>query len=334
MALTKVTLTVSENDRFFRPILERTVVPRGIELDLRNYEGKEPASIRMLDNAYDVADLAISTFVHARDQGAPLVALPVFTIRHFIPPHIHLRKDSDVRDLSELKGRRIGLHLYWNSMAVWGRSHLRQMHGVAARDIVWITNRAERMATQTFPQGVEIRQDKLGRDTPELLLAGEVDAVIGLGPGGLPQTKGTRKAQERAREAVRPAYPDLLEAQRAYYRQTGVLPMTNVVVMREELASKEPWIVESLCDLFQAAKHKYGVARAVQELLSGAHSPLQGGTVKDVHDLLGEDPWPYNLRENRRALETFLAEALDQGLIHNRMSVETFFASNLPDAAR
>lgn len=335
MAATKVSLTVSENDRFFQPIVERAVVPRGIELELRKYEGKEPASIRMLEDlAYDVADLALSTYVHARDLGAPVVALPIFTIRHFIPPHLHLRKDSDVRDPSGLKGRTVGLHLYWNSMAVWGRHHLRAMHGIAPRDIVWITNRQERAESQTFPPGVEIRQDKLGRDTPELILAGEVDAVIGLGPGGLPQTEKTKKAQEKARAAVRRPYPDLVEAQRAYYRKTGSLPMTNVIVMREELASNEPGIVKSVCELFQAAKQKYGVGRAVQELLAGAHSPLFGGTAKDVHDLLGEDPWPYNIRDNRRALETFLAEALEQGLIRKPMSLETFFASHLPDWAR
>jgi 4,5-dihydroxyphthalate decarboxylase len=334
MALNKVTLTVSDNDHFFLPILGRDVVPRGIELDLRKYEGTEPTSIRMVDLAYDVADVSLSTFVKARGDGAPLVALPVFTTRRFIQPHIHLRKNSDVRDLSQLKGKRVGLHLYWNSTAVWGRSIFWRMHGVAPRDIIWITNRPERLKNQGFPPGVEVQQDKLGRDTADLLVEGEVDAVIGLGPGGLPQAEGAMTGREKAERVRRPAYPDLLEAQRSYYRKTGVLPMTSVVVMREELATKEPWIVESLWELFQAAKRKYGVARALQELLPTGHSPLLGGTVKDVHDLLGEDPWPYNIRENRRALETLLAEALDQGLIRRPMTVESVFASNLPEAAR
>lgn len=336
MALTRVTLSVSDHNHFFLPILEGDIVPRGIELDLREHEGLEPTSIRMLDPAYEiqVAEMSFSTFVKARGDGAPLVALPVFTTRRFMQPHIHLRKDSDARDLSELKGRRVGLHLYWNSTAIWGRSVIWRMHGVAPRDITWITARPERLKAQGYPAGVQVQQDKLGRDTAEQLLAGEVDAVIGLGPGGLPSTEETTRGHEVTASARRPAYPDLVEAQRSYYQQTGVLPMTNVVVIREELASEQPWIVDSLYEAFDESKRRFGVERAIEVLLGNAHSPLLGGTVEEIHDLFGDDPWPYNVGGNRRALELFLAEAYDQGLIQEPMSVERLFASNLPDAAR
>src|SRR5581483_6434394 len=175
-------MAISHSDLFCRPILSEEVAPRGVKLSFPKYGGLEPMSIRMVNLEFDVATMSVSTFVKARSEGAPLVALPVFMTRRFLQPHIHLSRLADVKDLSDLKGRRVGLHLYWNSTSIWGRSIIWRMHGVAPCDIVWITNRGERLVTQAFPSGVSVRQDALGRDTPDLLLDGEVDAVIGLGP--------------------------------------------------------------------------------------------------------------------------------------------------------
>ena len=146
--------------------------------------------------------------------------------------------------------------------------------------------------------------------------------------------EGGELPPEATAQARRPAYPDVLEAQRAYYRQTGVLPSTNVVVMREDLASEEPSVVESLYELFVAAKQHIGFAGIKKAVRGHGHWPLAGGTEEDLHDLLGEDPWPFGIEANRRMLETFLGEALEQGLIEKPMPVERFFAPNLPDSAR
>lgn len=335
MAATRVSLAIGRNDLLCRPILAGSVVPRGIELELPEYEGIEPMSVRMAKGLeFDVATMSISTFVKARSEGAPLVALPVFTARYFVQPHLHLSKRSPVRDLSELKGRRVGLHVYWNSMAVWGRSILWRVHGVPPQDITWITARPERLESQGFPPGVEVEQNRFGRDTAEQMLYGEVEAVIGLGPGGLPQEAGARTGYEITQGIRRDAYPDLVGTERAFYRQTGVLPMTNLIVMREELATQQPWVVESLYELFVVSKQEYGLAKALEEFLPGPHSPLRGGTVADVQELFGEDPWPYNIRDNRKTLDTFLAEAFEQGLTNSRVPVEQLFPPNLPDAAR
>ncbi|GEM_PF-1757967 len=327
MALTKVTLSISDNTPYHWPIFKGDVAPRGIELELQKHKGHDGAIERVLEGSLDVGETSLATFIAARDQGFRVLGLPVFTTRRFIQPHIHLRKNSEARDITELKGKRIGLHLYWTTSSLWGRRLLWQMHGIAPKDIVWITSRPERLSTQTYPPGVQVKTDDQRRDTPRLLVEGAVDAVIGLGPGGRPERELPEEAVEEMR---RDAYPDILEAQRAYYRKTGVLPLTNVVVMREQLASKEPWIVESLYQAFQQAKEQVGQARAIEFLLPTGHWPLKKGTVKDLHDLVGDDPWPYGIKANRHVLEDFIEGAVKEGLIRSRMSVESLFPS-LPD---
>jgi len=327
MALTNVSLSISDNTPYHWPILKGDVAPRGIELELQKHKGHDGAIERVLEGSLDVGETSLATFIAARDQGFRVLGLPVFTTRRFIQPHIHLRKNSGARDITELKGKRIGLHLYWTTSSLWGRRLLWQMHGIAPKDIVWITSRPERLSTQTYPPGVQVKTDDQRRDTPRLLVEGAVDAVIGLGPGGRPERELPEEAVEEMR---RDAYPDILEAQSVYYRKTGVLPLTNVVVMREQLASKEPWIVESLYQAFQQAKEQVGQARAIEFLLPTGHWPLKKGTVRDLHDLVGDDPWPYGIKANRHVLEDFIEGALQEGLIRSRMSVESLFPS-LPD---
>lgn len=173
-----------------------------------------------------------------------------------------------------------------------------------------------------------MKTDDQRRDTPRLLVEGAVDAVIGLGPGGRPERELPEKAVEEMR---RDAYPDVLEAQRAYYRKTGVLPLTNVIVMREALVFEQPWIVESLYGTFQQAKEEVGQTKAIEFLLPTGHWPLKKGTVKDLLELVGNDPWPYGIKANRHVLEDFIEGALQEGLIRTRASVESLFPKNLPD---
>jgi 4,5-dihydroxyphthalate decarboxylase len=328
MAPTRVALSISDSTPYHWPILEGTVTPRDIKPELHKHKGHDGALEHVLDGSLDVGETSLATFIAARDQGYPVLALPVFTTRRFIQPHIHLYKNSDARDMTELKGKRVGLHLYWSTSSLWARRLLWQMHGIAPKDIVWITSRPERLSTQTYPPGVIVKTDDQGRDTPRLLAEGAVDAVIGLGPGGRPERELPEEAVEKMR---RDAYPDVLEAQREYYRKTRVLPLTNVVVMREELAAERPWIIGSLYEAFRQAKEQVGQARAIDFLLPTGHWPLKRGTVKDLHDLVGDDPWPYGIKANRHVLEDFVEGALQEGLIRNRMSVESLFPSDLRD---
>ena len=48
----------------------------------------------------------------------------------------------------------------------------------------------------------------------------------------------------------------------------------------------------------------------------------------------GEDPWPYGLKTNRKALDAFVQAASEQHLVSRPFKVEDLFAPNLPESFR
>jgi 4,5-dihydroxyphthalate decarboxylase len=125
-------------------------------------------------------------------------------------------------------------------------------------------------------------------------------------------------------------FPDLVAAQRAYYRKTGMFPIMHLLTIKQELAAKEPWLVESLCDAFTRAKEQ-GRGEALED---PREAPVAGGTAADSRALLGDDPWPYGIKPSRHVLEAFLKDVQDQGLIQRPLAVEDLFASSLPERYR
>jgi 4,5-dihydroxyphthalate decarboxylase len=278
-------------------------------------------SMEMLDLKYDVAEMSLATFTKAREMGIPLVALPIFPGRRFMQSGVIVSAASHIHDLDELRGRKVGLPQFWMTSSVWHRLVLNQAHGVAQHEVNWVTTAPERMGTLGLP--AEARQDTSGRSARELLLAGEVDAVMGpgLGEGG-----GRGEGDASSSAGVRPAFDDPNAAQRAYYEKTGVFPIVHLIVMKEELARQDPELVESLCDTFQHAKEE-----GLPEMLDNpASRPLADLDRRQTQSLFGDDPWPYGVTANRKVLELFLGDVRQQGLVDRAMAVEELFASDLP----
>jgi 4,5-dihydroxyphthalate decarboxylase len=299
-----------------QPLLGGQVSPEGIELEAQPGESMDKLSRSMLELRFDVSEMSIATFTKAREQGLPLIALPVFTSgRRFLQPGFMVSTRSDIRDLSELSGKRVGLPQYWMSSSVWQRMLLKQAHGVSPEQVRWVTFSPERMEALTTPPGVSLEQDTSGRSAAELMAAGELDAS--LSPAGL------KDAKNGGQPVATPAYPDVRAAVRDYYQRTGIFPIMHMTVMKEDLARSDPWIVDSLLGAYARAKAMAGKSAA---------QPPDGGL--DPAEIIGADPWPFGLAANRRPLEAFLASALEQGLISKRMTVDDLFVTNLPEKYR
>lgn len=304
-----------------QPLLAGDVVPQGVDVAMTATSSVDRNSRQMLDLAFDVAEMSLATFLKAREQGRPLVGLPVFTGRRFLQPCVLVAASAGVETPADLAGKRVGLPQFWMTSSVWHRGILQQQHGVAQAAVTWYTITEERFAGLGPPAGVVVRNVPTARDGPpdraleERLLAGELDAIM------LPRASNALAAQT---ERVRQPYRDLVQAQREYYERTGVFPIMHFVVMREELATRHPWLVESLCAAFGAAKARALAAGA------GPEPPIAGLAPAETAALFGDDPWPYGLARNRRALETFVAFATSQGLLARPPEVEQLFAPASP----
>lgn len=303
-----------------RPILEGQVPVAGAQLDARGADSVNRNSMQMLKLQYDVAEMSLATFTKAREQGVPLVGIPIFPGRRFLQTAVMVAPHADIGDLAELRGKRVGLPQFWMTSSVWHRLVLRQMHGVSQEEVHWVTTAPERMEALKTPPGTDVTLDSSGRGPRELMMEGAVDASMSAGVAGRPD------AVAASTNGPRPAFPDVVQAQRSYYERTHILPIMHMIVMKEEIADREPWLVENLCEAFQKAKDQ---AAGSPDL-----NPIAGGKPEDTAALMGDDPFKYGLSANRHVLETFLKDVHDQHLIDNPMSIDDLFAKATPDSFR
>jgi 4,5-dihydroxyphthalate decarboxylase len=306
---TELTLSLVASD-ITRPIIAGAVTPRGITLHAQAAESIDNLSRRMVSVEYDVGEMSFATYIMARREGVPVVALPFFTSgRNFQHRNFTVLHDSPIDDPAGFRGKRVGTPQYWLSTAVWQRWMLQEIHGVRPEEIEWVTIDPERFANVPVPPGVRVRRDTSGRQIRDLLEAGEIDASL--------STPGAPPPPPDAPDHRRPAYRDPLAAQREFYGRTHIFPTNHVVVMKEEALQRDPWVIESLGEAFEAAK-------------AVAKPPVPQG----MEDLMGDDPWAFGIGPNRPALAAFVAACRDQGAWEGPLTVEQLFPSGLPERYR
>ena len=81
------------------------------------------------DLEFDVAELALMTFLMARSRGVPLRLLPVVVFSRNPLPHL-VRRTIDRLMPEGLAGSRVGVRAYTTTTAVWIRAMLADEYGV------------------------------------------------------------------------------------------------------------------------------------------------------------------------------------------------------------
>ncbi len=300
-----------------QPVLAGDVVPKGTEVAVTRGKSVDGNSRQMLNLAFDVAEMSLATYLKAREQGTPLIGLPIFTGRRFLQPCVLVATRAGIDTPADLAGKRVGLPQFWMTSSLWHRGILRQQHGVAQEAVNWVTITEERFAGLGTPPNVTLRPVAADGGGPpdaalqEMLLAGALDATMTPRPGDQLAARDSR---------VRQPYADPVQTQREYYQKTGVFPIMHFVVMKQELDAQHPWLAESLCAAFVAAKERAIAAGA------GPEPPIAGTSAEETAAVFGEDSWPYGLQRNRRTLETFVEFATTQGLLKQPIPVDELFA--------
>ena len=237
--------------------------------------------VRTLD--FDLCEIALTTLAQAYAAGQPITGLPVVVMRGFHHAALVCPVDSPIRSPADLRGKRIGVRAWSQTTGIWVRGILRDSYGVDHRDIVWVTAEDAHVLNTAEPANVERIGD--GQDLNTLLLAGVIDAGIaltGLGP-----------------ERVRPVIADPMTAAAAWYRQTGIYPVNHLLCLKTDLAKVHPWLPAELVNLFVRAK-----AESREPSAEARFTPI-----------VGPDPLPYGLEQNRAAIELCLRYAAEQGLV-------------------
>jgi 4,5-dihydroxyphthalate decarboxylase len=176
--------------------------------------------------------------------------------------------------------------------------------------IRWFTSEPEGAGFEV-PTGVSVTV--ANKDVEDMLLRGNVDALIS---PNVP--KSFRSGDPRIRRLFQPCRPAIDQ----YFADTGIFPITHTVVVREELLQREPWIVGSLIEAFDAAD---AVCRREYDYPKRLSFPTGALILEEEEQRFGKNPWQHGLAANTHTLETFMQYAAQQGYTPHALSLDEAF---------
>ena len=237
------------------------------------------------DLEFDVAELAIVTYLMAKAHGKPYVLLPAVVLSRFQHPFIVYNATRGELRPADLKGRRVGIRSYSVTTTMWLRGILANDHGLDLDSVRWVTSEEAHVAEFKDPPSVE--RAPAGRDLLSMLFDGELDAMV-LGDKTLKDPRLKR------------LIPDPDQAARDWHARNRALQINHMVVVKESVSRANPDAVREVYRLFRESKRL---------------APPPGAL----------DMTPIGLEANRRNLEVAIDYVYQQRLIPKPYSVDELF---------
>lgn len=169
---------------------------------------------------FDVAELAITTFLMAKAAGKPYRLLPAVVLARM--QHARLVRNAERGPLAprDLHGKRVGVRSYSVTTGMWLRGILAEDYGVDPDRITWVTFEEAHVAEFRDPPNVV--RAPAGRTLEELLFAGEVDAAVtGDAPLNDPR--------------IATVIPDAEAAARDWRARKGAIQINHMVAVKDSV---------------------------------------------------------------------------------------------------
>jgi 4,5-dihydroxyphthalate decarboxylase len=326
----KITLTLAMNpyDRVL-PLVRGEVPLEGVELEYLGFPGGVDVFYDQLKfDRYDISEMSVSSFLKARQQGWGYRMLPVLHNRNFYYTQILVRKASRIRQdhPEDLRGKRVGVADYQQSAALWTRGILQHEFNVQPSDMIWYMERSERFShggASKFapPQGIEFHYAT--SDLGSMFQRGELDAAV---------TYLSASSMDRPKASLlgHPDYMLLYQDPEAeglrYFRKHGVYPPQHTTVIRESLVQQHPWLARVLVQGFEQSKQL-----ALQRLYKQPPSlvAFASAALARQRAVMGDDPYPYGLRNNARAIDMIQTFSVEQGLTPKKQAWQDIFPEEI-----
>ncbi|MGB7034782.1 MAG: hypothetical protein WBD71_04590 [Xanthobacteraceae bacterium] len=235
---------------------------------------------------YDLAELAIVTYLQAKSFNKPYVLIPAVVVSRGQHHTIAYNAERGTLKPSELAGKRVGVRAYTVTTGTWVRGILTQDYGVDLNKVEWITFEDPHVAEYRDPDVV--KRAPPGKELVQMLLDGELDAAI----------VGDKLPDPRLKHLI----PDAEEAARKWAQHHHGVPINHMLVVRSEISRTRPDVVREIFRLFHDSKRAAGLA--------------DGGLL---------DPYRFGVEACRADLEIIADFCLRQNLIPRPMSVDELF---------
>jgi len=311
MSKLRLTLACGAYD-LLRPLIEGVVVSAGIDLNVLTMASPERHGRMLRHEEFDVCELSLIAYLVAQDQGRAFKAIPVFPHRRFRHGYMVKRMSCGIEKPADLNGKRVGLDTLQNSAGLWMRGILQDHYGVDLKTIEWWCQEEEDVPFEPA-KWMKVRRVPKGKNIDQMLVDGELEGA--LYPETLPSIK-------RGSPKVGLLFPDAKTAEIDYYKKSGIYPIMHTVVIKQEILDANPWVAVSLMQAFQRSKEV-----CYERMKDPRNFTLVWvkETMQEQEEIFGRDPWPYNLEDNRKALEAAVRYEYEQGMIKKKFKIEDLF---------
>jgi 4,5-dihydroxyphthalate decarboxylase len=238
------------------------------------------------DASYDVAELAIVTYLQAKAYGKPYVLLPAVVVSRGQHHTIAYNPDRGPLKPSDLNGKRVGVRAYTVTTGTWVRGILASDYGVDINKVEWITFEDPHVAEYRDPAIVKRAPD--GKELTQMLVDGEIAAAI----------VGDKLPDPKLKHLI----SDAEAAAQSWAKRHHGVPINHMVVVRQELSRSRPDVVKDIFRQLHASKRAAGLP--------------DGGEL---------DPYRFGVEACRPILEIIIDFCQQQTLIPRRMSVDELF---------
>jgi len=238
------------------------------------------------DAKYDVAELAIVTYLQAKAYGKPYVLVPAVVVSRGQHHTIAYNPDRGPLKPSDLNGKRVGVRAYTVTTGTWVRGILASDYGVDINKVEWITFEDPHVAEYRDPAIVKRAPE--GKELTQMLLDGELAAGI----------VGDKLPDQKLKHLI----PDAEAAGQKWAERHHGVPINHMLVVRQELSRARPDVIK---DIF----------RQLHESKRAAGLPA-GGEL---------DPYRFGVEACRPILDIIIDFCHQQKLIPRRISVDELF---------
>ncbi len=183
--------------------------------------------------AYDIGEMALATYMLARVYDKPIVGLPIVLVRSSLLPGLVTSTSSSITNPRELSGKTLGIRSYTQTSGVWVRGILQDGFGVDLSTLKWMTFEGAHLDEYTDPSSATRAPE--GANMADMVKDGSLAAAIGV-PAG---------------EGLRSLVPDAAKAEAEWASSpTGVRTVNHILTVKRSLVDADPGLPGKLMDLF------------------------------------------------------------------------------------
>jgi 4,5-dihydroxyphthalate decarboxylase len=316
------------------PLFSGEIALHGLRLDHIKVEPQIAAYRRMVrELAFDICELAPTTYLCARAFNKQFTAVPVFLTRDFHHRSVVCNVASGIRAPQDLVGKKFGVRAYTVTTGVWTRGMLESEYGVDPARVTWYTDDEEHVTEWIAPPNV-VRLPP-GESLAAMIAAGQLDAALsgaaGIGRSGPPaanwEAAATQAVSTPTAAPLTPLFPNVRALEMEWYRRTQIFPIHGIIVIKNAVLAAHPWVAPELLRAFQASKELH-----LQRLAAAGPSTADDRLILDNQAMIGGgDPLPFGLAANHPTIEALIQYAYSQKIIPARVRPEEVLVPNALD---